>query len=68
MMYECDYNDEFKELIQKKKNKDYIKDKRLIIKKNYCFIPQFITSNDITFTNYGHKIKMKNNKSLCVKF
>ena len=30
---EADYNDEFKELIQKQKNKDNIKTKRLIIKK-----------------------------------
>ena len=28
---ECDYDDEFKELIQKKQNKDYVKAKRLII-------------------------------------
>jgi len=32
-VYECDYNDEFIELIQKKNNKDYIKAKRLVIKK-----------------------------------
>ena len=65
-MYEYDYNDEFKELIQKKNNKDYIKAKRLVIKKNFCFIPQFSKSKDINFTYYGHAIKMKNNRNIYI--
>ena len=64
---ECDYDDEFKELIQKKQNKDYVKAKRLIIqnyqisnnlisfgKKNYCFIPQFSKSKEITFNYFNN--------------
>ena len=74
---ECDYDDEFREFIQKKKNKDYVKAKRLIIqnyqisgdlisfgKKNYCFIPQFSKSKDIIFTYYDQKIKLENNKNI----
>ena len=78
---ECDYDDEFKELIQKKQNKDYVKAKRLIIqnyqisnnlisfgKKNYCFIPQFSKSKEITFNYLEHIIKLENNKNIYKMF
>jgi len=58
-------------------NKDYVKAKRLIIqsyqisnnlisfgKKNYCFIPQFSKSKDITFNYDAHTIKLENDKSI----
>ena len=74
---ECDYNNEYKEFILKKKNKDYIKTKRLIIqkyqisnnsisfdKKKYCFIPQFSKSKDITFIYDGQEIKLKNDNKI----